>query len=93
MDIYRVANRLFMIIEVGEQFSFDAKRVADQRNPRVEEWERLMWKYQQALPVAKEGEKWMLMQRIFYLNEYGTSPEQESGGPGKAANRGGWYRM
>jgi L-rhamnose mutarotase len=31
----------------------------------VQEWEALMWKYQQALPKVKPGEKWMLMDRIF----------------------------
>ena len=73
MEIYRVANRLFMIMEVDEQFSFEAKSAADQRNPKIEEWERLMWKYQQALPAANPGEKWMLMQRIFSLNERPSS--------------------
>ena len=67
MEIYRVANRLFMIMEVGDNFSFDAKAKADHANPKVQEWETLMWKYQQALPIAKEGEKWLLMDKIFEL--------------------------
>jgi L-rhamnose mutarotase len=75
MEIYRVANRLFMIMEVDEQFSFAAKSPEDQRNPKVEQWEQLMWKYQQALPVANPGEKWMLMQRIFSLKEQHGSPD------------------
>jgi L-rhamnose mutarotase len=28
-----------------------------------------MWKYQKALPGAKEGEKWMLMEKIFDLHK------------------------
>ncbi len=67
MEIYRVKNRLFMIMEVNDQFSFDAKGKADASNPRVQEWETLMWKYQQALPGARPGEKWMLMEKIFNL--------------------------
>ena len=39
----------------------------DQANPKVQEWAALMWKYQQALPFAKPGEKWMLMERVFEL--------------------------
>ncbi|HEV8285032.1 MAG TPA: L-rhamnose mutarotase [Chitinophagaceae bacterium] len=35
--------------------------------PKVEEWEQLMWSFQQPLPWAKEGEKWMLMDKIFKL--------------------------
>jgi L-rhamnose mutarotase len=69
LDIYRVANRLFMIIEAEDGFSFEKKSALDAANPRVQEWEQLMWKYQQALPGARAGEKWMLMERIFSLSE------------------------
>ena len=68
MEIYRVANRLFMIMTVNEDFSFDRKAVMDNENPRVQEWEGLMWKYQQAIPNSKPGEKWRLMNRIFQFN-------------------------
>ena len=67
MEIYLYGTRLFMIMEVGETFSFEAKADADRLNPKVQEWETLMWKYQQALPQARAGEKWMLMDRIFKL--------------------------
>jgi L-rhamnose mutarotase len=65
MEIYRLGNRLFMIMEVNDSFSFEEKKKADGENAKVQEWETLMWKYQQALPGAKPGEKWMLMDRIF----------------------------
>jgi L-rhamnose mutarotase len=67
LDIYCVGNRLFMIIEADENFSFDKKRAMDAANVKVQEWEELMWKYQQALPCAAPGEKWMLMEKIFEL--------------------------
>lgn len=67
MEIYRISNRLFMIMEVNDTFSFEAKTKADAANPKVQEWETLMWKYQQALPGAKPGEKWLLMDKIFAL--------------------------
>ncbi|MYY25539.1 L-rhamnose mutarotase [Elizabethkingia anophelis] len=67
MEIYRTDNRLFMIMEVGEDFSFDAKAEADAENTKVQEWEKLMWNYQQALPKSKPGEKWVLMDKIFSL--------------------------
>lgn len=69
MEIYLLGTRMFMIMEVEEHFSFDTKAKADQRNPKVQEWERLMWKYQQALPEAKPGEKWLLMERIFKVSK------------------------
>ena len=67
MEIYRTGNRLFMIMEVNEQFSFQKKAAADADNATVQQWEELMWKYQQALPFAQPGEKWMLMNKIFQL--------------------------
>jgi L-rhamnose mutarotase len=67
LQIYLLGTRMFMIMEVNETFSFEAKAAADRRNPRVQEWENLMWKFQQPLPQAAPGEKWMLMERIFKL--------------------------
>ena len=67
MEIYRTGNRLFMIMETADNFSFDNKSRSDEENPKVQEWEKLMWNYQQALPHAKHGEKWMLMDKIFSL--------------------------
>lgn len=67
MEIYLLDTRLFMIIEADESFSFERKGKADADNPKVQEWEQLMWKYQQPLPQAKPGEKWMLMDKIFKL--------------------------
>jgi L-rhamnose mutarotase len=67
MEIYRIGNRLFMIMETEDDFSFEKKSSMDTSNPKVQEWEKLMWKYQKALPMANEGEKWLLMDRIFKL--------------------------
>ena len=68
LEIYRVINRLFMIMETNDDFSFEKKDAMDNANPKVMEWEKLMWKYQQALPTASTGEKWMLMNKIFDLD-------------------------
>ena len=67
MEIYRFGNRLFMIMDVNDEFSFEQKSAMDAANPKVQEWETLMWDYQQALPGARPGEKWMLMDKIFQL--------------------------
>lgn len=67
MEIYRTGNRLFMIMETNDTFSFDDKAVLDAGNSTVQKWEQLMWTFQQPLPWAKGGEKWILMDKIFQL--------------------------
>ena len=69
MEIHRVGPRLFMVMEVSDDFSFEAKAVADAADPKVQEWEALMWKFQEPLPMAGPGEKWLLMKRIFKMEE------------------------
>lgn len=67
MEIYRYDNRLFMIMETTDNFSFEHKAAMDTSNSKVQEWETLMWKFQQPLKNSRPGEKWMLMNRIFNL--------------------------
>jgi len=67
LEIYLFGTRLFMIMDVDNLFSFEAKAESDAENEKVQEWEKLMWNYQKALPGAKPGEKWMLMENIFKL--------------------------
>ena len=67
MKIFRTGNRLFMIINASDSFSFDIKGKADASNSKVQEWETLMDTFQQRLPWAKAGEKWVLMEEIFAL--------------------------
>lgn len=67
LEIYRYHTRLFMIMEVDKTFSFERKTQLDLASEKVQEWEQLMWNYQQQLPLSKPGEKWMLMDKIFTL--------------------------
>lgn len=69
MEIYRYSNRLFMVMEVDESFSFESKTSADAANEKVQAWESLMWRYQQALPGTQPGEKWKKMEPIFSLSD------------------------
>ena len=65
MQIFRYDTRLFMIMDVNDSFSFERKAAMDLVNEKVQDWETLMWKYQQPLPTASKGEKWILMNKIF----------------------------
>lgn len=70
MEIYRYETRLFMIMEVNDEFSFEKKQQADAYNAKVQEWEELMWKYQQPLEGTAKGEKWKWMNKIFELKNF-----------------------
>jgi L-rhamnose mutarotase len=72
MEIYRHGSRLFMIMEVSDEFSFEKKAVMDQANPVVQKWETLMLKYQQPFPDSKPGDKWQLMEKIYSLKKPGV---------------------
>ncbi len=64
LEIFRVHDRLFMILEAEDDFSFEEKALRDRQNPIVREWETLMWTFQKPMPWAVAGEKWQLMDKI-----------------------------
>ncbi|MFT3979725.1 MAG: L-rhamnose mutarotase [Ferruginibacter sp.] len=69
MQIYRIINRLFMIIETDDSFSFERKAAMDAANPKVQAWEAMMAQLQQPLPGSAPGEKWKLMTKVFELQQ------------------------
>ena len=66
-EIYLLGTRMTMILHTTDDFSFETKAASDNANPKMQEWEALMWKYQKPLPGSKPGEKWVLMEKIFEL--------------------------
>lgn len=67
MQIYRIGNRLFMITETEEGFDPETRKNPGADNPKVLEWEDFMWTFQQALPWAQPGDKWLPMEKVFEL--------------------------
>jgi len=67
LEIYRSGNRLAMVMETGPGFDPAAKAAADASDPDVVAWETLMSQFQQPLPWAEPGEKWLAAERIFML--------------------------
>ena len=59
-----------MIMEVNNEFTFEKKQFADTNNAKVQEWEDMLWKYQQPMEGAGKGEKWILMDKIFELKDF-----------------------
>jgi L-rhamnose mutarotase len=74
LEIFRCGNRLTMVVELPD--SEDG--ASDAALPRIAAWEELMWKFQQRLPFASEGEKWVAMQRIFSLQQTLSDREREA---------------
>jgi L-rhamnose mutarotase len=69
MEIFRSGNRLVMLMETGSGFEPQAKAAADAADPAVIAWEEMMDRYQQRLPWAAAGVKWLEADRIFALSE------------------------
>ncbi len=67
LEIHRTGDRLFMIMDVDDRFDPQAKALADAADPKVQEWETLMWRFQKPLPGAEPGEKWRAMDLIYDL--------------------------
>ena len=67
-EIFQTGNRLFMILEVDDSFSFERKAALDNSNPKVQEWEALIWEFQEALANTPAGSKWLLLDEIYNLN-------------------------
>ena len=60
MQIWRLGTRMCMVMETDDA-RFDAARMAqaETTNPRVAEWEALMWRLQAPTPWTPAGRKWV----------------------------------
>ena len=67
IEIYLLGTRLFMIVDLPADRSWDDVMACMARQPRQAEWEALTARFQQAAADARSEEKWQMMQRIFYL--------------------------
>ena len=68
MEIYRLGTRMVMLMETDDvSYDAEAMGLAARSNPKIREWEELMWKFQAPTPWTPEGEKWVAMRRIFEL--------------------------
>lgn len=73
MEIWRVADRLFMIAEVEADYP---RPIAPELAAADAEWQRVMDRFQRRLPAAADGEKWVPMTRIFALAEQAGAPKE-----------------
>lgn len=72
MEIYRLGNRMVMVMEVDPAiYRAEAMAAAAQSDPVIQRWETWMWTFQQPTPWTPEGQKWVPMTRIFNLADQG----------------------
>ncbi len=69
LEIFRLGTRMVMVMDTDDAV-FDPARMADAQrgDPRLAEWETLMWRFQAPTPWTPDGEKWTPMQSIFRLS-------------------------
>lgn len=70
LEIFRLGTRMVMLMDTDDAV-FDPARMAEAErdNPRIAEWEALMWRFQAPTPWTPEGAKWTPMTMIFRLTE------------------------
>jgi L-rhamnose mutarotase len=73
MEIFRTGNRLVMVVRMAEGQNASRDSTED---AKTQAWETLMDGYQQRLPWAQAGQKWVPMKRIFSLSESLAHPQR-----------------
>ncbi|MBB1286481.1 L-rhamnose mutarotase [Flavisolibacter sp. BT320] len=63
--LYRNGRQLMLVISIPKGESLDnLNPKTTENNPRVEEWNRIMKKYQEGLEGTKPGETWIFLQKL-----------------------------
>ncbi|SPO19634.1 related to L-fucose mutarotase [Ustilago trichophora] len=72
MRIFHFSDRLVMIMDVEDDFSFEKKAASDGGNPDVEKWETLMEKFQREIkdPSGQQKGKWKRAELCFDLSDH-----------------------
>jgi L-rhamnose mutarotase len=67
MFIYRFGRQLFMFMETGDDFDMARDLPKYMEQPRAKEWDEMMAGFQETLPGAPEGSKWVEMNEVYAL--------------------------
>lgn len=68
LEIWCVGDRMFLLMEQGDNFDPAAKAARDKDNADVRAWDALMASFQKPLPFAPD-QTWVEMERIYALSE------------------------
>lgn len=70
MEIYLRDNRMFLIVEIDRGASLDSVWKAMGEQPKQEEWARFVRQFQQSIPGAPQDASWLLMDKVFDLDDH-----------------------
>lgn len=68
MEIWRTANRLVMLVDVVDDFSWEALAARDRDNPDVQNWGAMIGRLQQPIPGA--GPSWSAMTPVYRMTDH-----------------------
>lgn len=63
--IFLLGTRMVMVLDAEDDFSPEEAAAGAAQSSTMQRWETLMDNFQQRLPQAKEGQKWVPMELIF----------------------------
>lgn len=69
LEIYLFEDRLFMIMDTVPDFDHDKAMNELNTKPRQQEWETFVSRFQETSTNASSAEKWVLMERIFEIDQ------------------------
>ena len=69
--IYRFGRQLFMFMEVPDDFDLERDLPKYKEDPRAREWDELMRTYQETVPGAPPGSKWVAMKEVHAMEHEG----------------------
>lgn len=67
MDIYRLGNRLVMVLEMPDSVNREEAFARLATLPRQAEWEEFVGRFQQCAPGSDSAAKWKEMTQVFAL--------------------------
>ena len=68
IQIYRLGTLLVMVLSVSDAFSFEVKAKIDRKNTKVQEWEKLMERFQKAQHGYSSQVKWRPLNPLFQFH-------------------------
>ncbi len=67
MFIYRFGRQLFMFMETEDDFDMDRDLPKYVEDPKAKEWDVMMADFQETVPGAPAGSKWVQMKEVYAL--------------------------